>query len=116
MLANAHFFKIKSALFGARGLLQVLCSREDKVIVKDYNYLRQGNTTKTKVEIQFDVNYVLDDSFLSRANRQRMEESQRSMFKILGKPCVERALSGHNSTVSDILFRKLSLKSLQGVD
>ena len=79
--------------------LQVLCSQKDKVIVKDYNYLRHGNM-KTKAEmLQFDVDYVLDDSFLPRGNRQRKEESQRRMFEILGKPCVENALDGCNTTV-----------------
>ncbi|KAG0601473.1 hypothetical protein M758_11G114200 [Ceratodon purpureus] len=80
-------------------LKQVLCSQKDKVIVKDYNYLRQGNTANTKAECQFDVDYVLDDSFLSRGNRQRKEESQRCMYKILGKPCVENALDGYNTTI-----------------
>jgi hypothetical protein len=69
------------------------------VIVKDYNYLRQGNTTNSKAGSQFDVDYVLDDSFLSRGNRQRKEESQRCMYTILGKPCVENALDGYNTTV-----------------
>jgi len=80
--------------------LQVLCSQKDKVIVKDYNYLRQG-TMKTKAEtLQFDVDYVLDDSFLPRGNRQRKEESQKRMFETFGLPCIEYALDGYNTTVN----------------
>lgn len=67
--------------------------------MKDYNYLRQG-TMKTKEEtLQFDVDYVLDDSFLPRGNRQRKEESQKRMFETLGLPCIEYALDGYNTTV-----------------
>lgn len=70
------------------------------MVVKDYNYLRQGNPmNKSKVESQFDVDNALDDSFLPRGNRQRKEESQRCMFEILGRPCVENSLDGFNTTV-----------------
>lgn len=79
--------------------LQIFCSQKDKDIVKDYNYLRLGNT-KTKAEmLQFDVDHMLDDSFLPRGNRQRKEESQRRMFDVLDKPCVENAVEGCNTTV-----------------
>lgn len=54
---------------------------------------------KSKVESQFDVDNALDDSFLPRGNRQRKEESQRCMFEILGRPCVENSLDGFNTTV-----------------
>ncbi|XP_024360790.1 uncharacterized protein [Physcomitrium patens] len=81
-------------------LKQVLCSQKNKVVVKDYNYLRQGNPmNKSKVESQFDVDNALDDSFLPRGNRQRKEESQRCMFEILGRPCVENSLDGFNTTI-----------------
>lgn len=104
MRADEAFQRTRKSLPAQTGLTfrraqQVLCSQKDKVIVKDYNHLREGNTTNTKAESQFEVDYVLDDSFLSRSNRQRKEESQRWMFKDLGKPCVENALNGYNSTI-----------------
>lgn len=82
-------------------IAQVLCSQIDKVIVKDYNHLRQIPGTKSKEErLQFDVDYVMDDSYVPHGNRKRKEDSQRRMFETLGKPCVENGLNGYNTTVS----------------
>jgi hypothetical protein len=85
------------------------------VIVKDYHQFRQIHTTRTKVEdlLQFDMDYVLDDSFVPRRNRQLKESSQQRMFEIVGKPCVENALHGYNTTV---MSQALEYSGLQFLD
>lgn len=91
---------------------QVLCSQRDKVIVREYNVHRLRTSSPAPLRqhlepiLQFDVDYVLDDSFVPRTNREKMEASQHCMFEIFGEPCVENALDGHNSTVR-FIFKQI---------
>ncbi|KAL3689220.1 hypothetical protein R1sor_015529 [Riccia sorocarpa] len=82
---------------------QILCLvAEDTVLVKENisSLCKQScNRNKDEGISEFRVDKVVDDSYVLKHQWNKMAESQKRMYELIGLPCLECTLDGYNTTI-----------------
>lgn len=80
---------------------QVVCLLGNKILVKEHVSFQKGRQSSCRSfnQLELEVDYVQDDSYVQADKLDKKEDAQRQMFDTVGAPAVERVLLGQNVTV-----------------
>lgn len=79
----------------------MVCLLDNKILVKEHVSFQKGRQSLCRSfnQIEFEVDYVQDDSYVQIDKLDKKENAQRQMFYTFGAPAVENVLQGQNVTV-----------------
>nr|AMS24257.1 kinesin OrphI protein [Marsilea vestita] len=82
---------------------QVLCLLGNRILIKQHpSTLKTKRTCMSKKkfdELELEVDYVQDDSYVQVKKEDKKEESQRHLFSTIGVQAVDRLLNGQSVTI-----------------
>ncbi|KAH7283882.1 hypothetical protein KP509_34G029500 [Ceratopteris richardii] len=80
---------------------QVVCLLGNKIVVKEHVSFQRGHHTTCRSfnQMELEVDFVQDDSYVQVEKLDRKEEAQKHLFMTVGASVIESVLQGQNATV-----------------